>query len=111
MTDAREEPEETIMTEQEQWCKIIQDVANEQNYEIENPDYRKFQIFIDRWNAVAFQVFNNTSSGYIEVSQWEGESEEDAGYGRGVYSLRSMSDVIEFCNILIASANIRARRR
>ncbi len=98
------------MTVQEEWVKIIQKVASEQDYEIENPENRKFYIHIDRWNAVAYQVWNNTSSSYIEVAQWEGNSEEDATYGRGVYSIRSYSDVIHFCNILISSAEIRARR-
>lgn len=99
------------MTKQEKWVEIIQRVAREQNYEIENPDNLKFDVFIDRWNAVAFQVWNNKSSGYIEVAQWEGNSEEDASYGRGVYSLRSFSDVSYFCNVLISSAAIRARRK
>lgn len=99
------------MTDQEKWVEIIQNVAGEQGYDVENPDNLKFYIFIDRWNAVAFQVWNNKSSGYIEVAQWEGRSEEDATYGRGVYSIRSYSDVIHFCNVLIASAVIRAKRR
>jgi len=99
------------MTEQEKWVEIIQAVASEQNFEIENPENRKFYIHIDRWNAVDYQVWNNTSSGYIEVAQWEGNSEENATYGRGVYSIRSYSDVIHFCSILISSAAIRARRK
>jgi len=99
------------MTKQKKWVEIIQEVASEQNYTIENQNNLKFQVFIDRWNAVAFQVWNNKSSGYIEVSQWEGNAEEDASYGRGVYSLRSFSDVTHFCNILISSASIRARRK
>jgi hypothetical protein len=99
------------MTKQEKWIQIIQNVASENNYEIENPRNQTFQIYIACWNAVAFQVFNNTSSGYIEVAQWEGESEESGRYGRGIYSLRSYSDVVQFCNILLSSSNIRARRR
>jgi len=99
------------MTDQEKWVEIIQNVAREQSYTIENSDNLKFQVFIERWNAVAFQVWNNTSSGYIEVSQWEGNSEGEASYGRGVYSLRSFSDVIHFCNVLISSASVRARRK
>lgn len=99
------------MTEQEKWAQTIKVVASELNYEIENPDNQKFYIYIDRWNSVAFQVWNNKSSGYIEVAQWEGSSEENSTYGRGVYSIRSSSDVSHFCNILISSAAIRARRR
>ncbi|OUM29927.1 hypothetical protein B8W72_17580 [Pseudomonas putida] len=86
---------------------IIKNVANEQDYEVTDGN-RKFEVFIDRHNAVAFEVFANTSSGYIQIHQWE---ESLNGYGRGVYSLRNYTDVVHFCNIMTASANIRARRR
>lgn len=86
---------------------IIKNVASEQGYEITDGN-RKFQVFIDNHNAVAFEVLANSSSGYIQVHQWE-ESLE--GYGRGVYSLRNYTDVVHFCNIMTASASIRARRR
>lgn len=103
---------EKIMTKQEEWTKLIQATAYEQGYDIENPESLKFNIFIDRWHAVAFQVWNNNSSGYIEVSQWEeGQLGEDSTYGRGVYSLRSYSDVVQFCSILISSSSIRAKRK
>ena len=91
--------------------EIIKQVATEQGYEI-TEGYRKFEVYIDRYNAVAFEVWANTSSGYIQVHQWESSEKEGAGkYGRGVYSLRDFSDVIHFCNIMISSAAIRARRR
>jgi hypothetical protein len=99
------------MTEQEEWVNIIQKTALENDYDIENPENKKFYIYIERWNAVAYQVWNNKSSGYIEVAQWEGSSEEESTYGRGVYSIRSYTDAIHFCNILISSSTIRARRR
>lgn len=99
------------MTKQEKWVEIIQKIATENEYEVENPENQKFYIYIDRWNAVAYQVWNNKSSGYIEVAQWEGNSEEESTYGRGVYSIRSYTDAINFCNILISSTSIRARRR
>ncbi len=98
------------MTDLDKWMLIIKDIASEQKYRIANGDKLQFQIFIKRWNAVAFQVYANKSSGYIEISQWEGNTEEEAKYGRSVYSLRSYSDVNHFCNILIASSTIRARR-
>ncbi len=99
------------MTKQEEWIKLIKNVSLEQEYEINNEDNLKFQIYIDRWNAVAFEIYNNKSSGYIEVSQWEGNSEDNAIYGRSVYSIRNYSDVVNFCNILISSAKLRARRK
>ncbi|NOS89803.1 MAG: hypothetical protein HOP34_14915 [Methylococcaceae bacterium] len=91
---------------------IIKEVANEQGYEITDGG-RKFEVYIDRYNAASFEVWANSSSGYIQVHQWEfGDNVESTGkYGRGVYSLRSYSDVVHFCNIMMSSAAIRARRR
>ncbi|MDO8698012.1 MAG: hypothetical protein Q7J74_12965 [Pseudomonas sp.] len=89
---------------------IIKAAAEEHEYEIVGSD-KKFSIFIDRYNAVAFEIWDNTA-GYIQVHQWEGGDDESSGqYGRAVYSLRSVSDVVKFCNIMIASSEIRARRR
>jgi hypothetical protein len=92
--------------------EIIKEVANEQGYEITD-GARKFEVYIDSDNAVSFEVWANSSSGYIQVHQWEvGDTEESTGkYGRGVYSLRSYSDVVHFCSIMMSSAAIRARRR
>lgn len=91
--------------------EVIKAVAIEQGYEITNGD-RKFQVYIDRYNAVAFEVWANSSSGYIQVHQWEGGDTESTGkYGRGVYSLRNYSDVVHFCTVMMSSAAIRARRR
>lgn len=90
--------------------KLIKSVAEEQKYSVTGSDV-KFQVFIDKYNAVAFEVWANSSSGYVQVHQWEGGESEDRGkYGRGVYSLRNYSDAVQFCNIMIASAAIRARR-
>lgn len=86
---------------------LIKNVAAEQHYEVTNGQ-SKFQVYIDRINAVAFEIYANKSSGYIEVSQWEAGISQ---YGRGVYSLRNYSDVVNFCGIMMASASIRARRQ
>lgn len=91
--------------------EIIKQVAQEQGYEMTDGN-RKFQIYIDKYNAVAFEIWANSSSGYIQVHQWEGGDNENSGkYGRGVYSLRNYSDVVHFCSIMMSSADIRARRR
>lgn len=91
--------------------EIIKEVATEQGYEISNGD-RKFQVYIDKYNAVAFEVLANSSSGYIQIHQWEGGDTESTGkYGRGVYSLRNYSDVVHFCSVMMSSSEIRARRR
>jgi hypothetical protein len=90
--------------------EIIKEVANEQGYEMTDGD-KKFQVYIDKYNAVAFEVWANSSSGYIQIHQWEGGDTETSGkYGRAVYSLRSYSDVVQFCGVMMSSATIRARR-
>lgn len=86
--------------------KLIKNVADEQDYKCTDGDV-KFEVYFDKHNAVAFEVWANSSSGYIQVHQWEDGSEK---YGRGVYSIRSYSDAVQFCNLIIASANLRARR-
>lgn len=93
---------------QDKLVEIIKKVATEQNYEIKGGN-KKFQIYIDKYNAVAFEILANSDSEYIQVHQWE-ESDGTGEYGRAVYSLRSYSDTIHFCGIMIASAAIRARR-
>lgn len=89
--------------------EIIKKVAAEQNYEITEGN-KKFQIYIDKYNAVAFEILASSTSEYIQVHQWEESSDGTGKYGRAVYSLRSYSDTIHFCGIMIASATIRARR-
>lgn len=94
----------------EKLVEIIKAIAAEQGYEVTNGN-KKFQIYIDKYNSAAFEVFISTS-GYIQIHQWEGGDTETTGkYGRGVYSLRNYSDVVHFCSIMISSAAIRARRR
>lgn len=86
--------------------KLIKSVAAEQQYDYTSGDY-KFEVYLDKHNAVAFEIWANSSSGYIQVHQWE---EGPGKYGRGVYSIRSYSDAVQFCNLMIASAALRARR-
>ncbi|MBY0455460.1 MAG: hypothetical protein K2Q11_11365 [Burkholderiaceae bacterium] len=94
----------------EKLVEIIKAVAVEQKYKVTNGN-KKFQIYIDKYNSAAFEVFISTP-GYIQIHQWEGGDTEATGkYGRGVYSLRNYSDVVHFCSIMISSAAIRARRR
>ncbi|WP_392552939.1 hypothetical protein RHO14_03480 [Orbus wheelerorum] len=91
--------------------KIIKDVATAQNYEITGSD-KEFDVCIERWNAVSFLIREN-GSGYLEVHQWEPIPgiKSHGQYGRAVYSLRSVSDVIQFCSIMISSSAIRAKRK
>jgi len=89
---------------------LIKEIGDEQGYEIDGTG-NSFEIYLDKWNAVHFSISENTA-GYLHVNQWEASPEnEDGGFGRAVYSLRSASDVVQFCNILISSAALRAKRR
>ncbi|KUI97777.1 hypothetical protein [Vibrio sp. MEBiC08052] len=88
------------------WIELVKTVAIEQGYEVEGS-----QIYLDKYNSVDFSLCEN-DSGYLQVHQWEYTNDEGEGrYGRAVYSLRNITDVIQFCNILISSSNIRAKRR
>jgi hypothetical protein len=94
----------------EKLVEIIKHVAKEQGYETTKND-REFEVCIDKYNAVKFSVWVNPSSDYIQVHQWEYIDNEGTGrYGRCVYSLRSYSDVVHFCSIMMSSAAVRARR-
>ena len=89
---------------------LIKRIAEEQGYNVEGSD-KQFYVQIDRWNAVAYKIQKNRV-GYLQVHQWEEDSENENGrYGRAVYSLRNVTDVLQFCNILLESASIRAKRK
>lgn len=99
-----------MMVNNSTFKKIIKMVAKEQNYNV-NEENTKIQIYLDGWHTVAFEIREN-STGYLQVHPWESVDENDDGrYGRAVYSLRSVSDVIQFCSIIISSSNIRAKRK
>lgn len=99
------------MSNASDWLNLIKEVAQEQEFEIDGENNKTTcKVFIDRWNAVAFQL-RISGAGFIQAHQWESDSAtEDGNYGRAVYSIRSFSDCVQFCAILIASAGIRARR-
>jgi hypothetical protein len=85
---------------------LIKWVASEQKFKIEAHSDTEFEIRKNRVNSVRFKVYKNTE--YIQIHQWE---DSGAKYGKAVYSIREYSDAIQFCNILIASENLRARRK
>ena len=99
------------MSSAPEWLNLIKEVAKEQDFEIDGENNKTTcKVFIDRWNAVAYLLKIN-STGFIQAQQWESSNATDAGaYGRAVYSIRSFSDCVQFCAILIASAGIRAKR-
>lgn len=85
---------------------IIKNFAEETGYFVEEINDEHIQVHLNKFHAVDFDVLSN-SSGYIQCKQWDENREE---YNRSVYSIRSVTDVIAFCNILEASAKIRAKR-
>lgn len=85
---------------------LIKYVAKEQKYKVEVFSDSQFSVFINRHHGVAYHI--SRPGEYIQASQWEDGTDK---YGRAVYSIRDHSDAIQFCNVLIASAAIRAKRR
>lgn len=86
---------------------MIKQVAIESNYVVGDEELH-FEITKDNWHSVAYMI--NTHQ-YIQVRQWEATDDEGNGeYGRSVYSIRSIPDAVLFCQILVASEAIRARR-
>lgn len=85
---------------------IIRHFAEEIGYDIEEIGEENIQLHLNKFHAVDVEVTSN-SSGYIQCKQWDENREE---YNRAVYSLRSVSDVVRFCNILELSEQIRAKR-
>jgi hypothetical protein len=100
-----------LKTSAQEWLEFIEKVADEQGFEIEGQGANR-RLYIDRYHAVAFEIKINRV-GYLQAQQWEAGSPEDkeGKYGRAVYSIRSYSDVAQFCAILLSSSNLRAKRR
>jgi hypothetical protein len=92
----------------DQWHELIKQVGKENDYVFESKD-----LYIDRHHAVAYYTNVNKDTGYIEISEWQPCEKEQGTWekGRAVYSLRSLNDVIQFCNILVSGQGIRAKRR
>jgi hypothetical protein len=94
---------------QAQWMDFIEQVAAEQDWEVGRSKLQ-MRIFDGNHHATAFQVKVNRV-GYLQVHAWETSHPKEDKYGRAIYSLRTESDVVMFCNILMASTAIRAKRR
>ena len=92
------------------WLRFVKQVGKEQGFEIDGGD-TVVEIFIAKRHGAAFRLQIN-SGGYLQAQQWECNSKGQNGkYGRAIYSIRSNSDVAQFCAVLIASSSLRARRR
>lgn len=92
------------------WIRFIQQVGVEQGFEIDGGE-TTVRVVIEAHHGVAYRVQIN-SGGYLQAQQWECDAKGRRGrYGRAVFSMRSNSDVAQFCAVLIASSALRARRR
>jgi len=90
--------------------EIIKEVSEENGFVTHSEKNSEFIIDVDKYHSVSFLVKEN-SSGYLQVHQWESMNESEEGeWGRAVYSLRTISDVIQFCSIVLSSSRIYARR-
>lgn len=87
------------------WVQIIKEVADEQGFDVSSGD-TVFTINIDKWHSVAYQMKVN-SSGYIQAHQWE----DGDKWGRAVYSIRDFSGAVSFCQILINSSLLKAKKK
>lgn len=94
---------------QAQWMDFIEQVAIGQDWQVTRTKLQ-LRIFDDNHHATAFQVKLNRV-GYLQIHAWETSHPKVDSYGRAIYSLRTESDVVMFCNILMASTAIRAMRR
>jgi hypothetical protein len=100
-----------MKSETMEWLSFIAKVAHEQDFEIRGKGANK-RLYIDKHHAVAFELKTNRV-GFLQAHQWETDATgaSEGRYGRAVYSIRSYSDVAQFCSILLASSNLRAKRR
>ena len=98
---------------QEKWIDIITSVAEEIGYSFDHQDRanpKTIYIFSDLWHVNYYQL--ERTQGSIQIKQWQESNDQnkEGNYSRDIYSLRSIGDVIAFCQILISGNLIRAKR-
>ena len=86
---------------------LIKEVAKENKFIVKGQD-TNFEIYKDLAYSMAFRLFKN-NQGYLQAHVWEGE-EKDGEYGYASYSIRSATDAVNFCQILLLGDSIRAKR-
>jgi len=86
--------------------ELIKNIGKENDFKIEGSKYA-FSIFKEKAHSESFKIKKDASGNNdLLVYQWE-----DSGYSKHcIYSLRSISDVVKFSNVLIASTDIRGGR-
>jgi len=79
-------------------------------------DGDEIEIDSDKWHTAAWRITFNSGSGYWQVQQWNEHSDDskhdDEGFwGRGICSLRNITQVGMFCNIMTSMFQLRAKRK
>ena len=90
------------------WLDFIQEVAEEKSMKVDRSE-TVLRVYDDTVHGAAFEIKKNRV-GYLQVHAWE-KLKKKSGYGRAIYSIRSAGDVVSFCNVIVASNNLRAKRR
>lgn len=95
--------------------KLIRAVGNEFKYEVSGKHSdAEFDVYLDREkHGIAFQIRHSThpsaqDGGWLQVHHFEGEP---ATWGPALHSLRSIGDVVAFCQTLITFSQIKSKRQ
>ncbi len=86
--------------------ELIKNIGKENDFKIEGSKY-DFAVFKEKAHSESFKIKKDSNgNGDLLVYQWEKN-----GYSKHcIYALRSLSDVVKFSNVLIASSDIRGGR-
>ncbi|MEO3736107.1 hypothetical protein [Shewanella baltica] len=94
---------------------LIRAVGHEYGYVVSGDDQdTEFDVYFDREkHGIAFQIKHSTHAtardgGWLQVHHFEGEP---ISWGPALHSLRSMGDVVAFCQTLITFAQIKSKRQ
>ena len=95
--------------------KLIRAVGSEYEYQVSgNPKDAVFDVYFAREkHGIAFQIRHSThpsaqDGGWLQVHHYEGEP---ADWGPALHSLRTMGDVVAFCQTLITFSQIKSKRQ
>ncbi|UTV30809.1 hypothetical protein [Photobacterium atrarenae] len=96
--------------DKQQAKELIAEIGREQGYHVYE-DNTQLQIYFERdKHGVAFKIVDSTherarQENWLQVHQWECDD-----FGAALHSLRSLSDVVAFCQTLVTFSQIKARR-
>lgn len=94
---------------------LIRAVGKEYGYIVTGDvEDAEFDVYFDREkHGIAFQIRHSTHStaqegGWLQVHHYEGEP---TYWGSALHSLRSIGDVVAFCQTLISFYQIKSKRQ